>query len=87
MKSTVWRRSWTPLAARLTIYVTKPSHTHISGVNINSPYMENNMSQCPECGGDLIGDGYTAVIHCESLEEEVYYYAAPDEGPFYCKQE
>ncbi len=39
---------------------------------------------CPECGGDLIGDGYTTVIHCEYTEEEVYYYAAPDEGPFYC---
>jgi uncharacterized protein (DUF983 family) len=49
--------------------------------------MENNMSQCPECGGELLGDGYTTVIHCENIEEEVYYYAAPDEGPFYCEQE
>jgi len=41
---------------------------------------------CPTCGGDIIGDGYTSVHHCESANEQDYEYAAPDEGPFYCKE-
>lgn len=40
---------------------------------------------CINCGGTLIGDGYTSVIHCENADTEAYCYAAPDEGPFYCK--
>ena len=44
---------------------------------------------CIKCGGDMTGDGYTSVIHCENLtdedqSDEGYMYAAPDEGPFYC---
>ena len=39
---------------------------------------------CRDCGGDMIGDGYSNVIRCEYSNEEQYIYAAPDEGPFYC---
>lgn len=39
---------------------------------------------CPNCGGDVHGDGYTSVMHCEYADESEYEYAAPDEGPFYC---
>jgi hypothetical protein len=44
-------------------------------------------SGCPNCGGDLIGDGYTSVIHCEYADDDEYAYAAPDEGPFLCNFE
>jgi len=42
------------------------------------------MNSCKNCGGDMIGDGYTSVIHCEYADEEDYLYSAPDSGPFYC---
>lgn len=42
---------------------------------------------CPKCGGDLVGDGYTSVIHCEDAEEEDYWHNAPDDGPVYCNFE
>lgn len=41
--------------------------------------------QCLDCGGTMIGDGYTEVVHCENAEEESYAYCAPDEGPVYCE--
>ena len=46
----------------------------------------NNMDnrQCSKCNEDLVGDGYTSVLHCPDAEDEDYSYAAPDEGPFYC---
>lgn len=38
--------------------------------------------RCKDCGGNMIGDGYTQVCHCEFVElkgdEE------PDSGPIYC---
>lgn len=40
--------------------------------------------QCIKCGGEMIGDGYTAVAHCENAEEEDYEYHEPDAGPIYC---
>ena len=39
---------------------------------------------CPKCGGDLIGDGYTVVIHCEYADESKYEYHEPDSDPIYC---
>ena len=39
---------------------------------------------CNKCGGELIGDGYSMVIHCENAEDTEYEFAAPDEGPFEC---
>jgi hypothetical protein len=40
---------------------------------------------CPNCGDDLIGDGYTTVIHCAGIEPPVD--AEPDSGPIYCEFE
>lgn len=39
---------------------------------------------CKKCGGNMEGDGYSTVIHCEYAEESTYEYHAPDEGPVYC---
>lgn len=39
---------------------------------------------CPKCGGEMIGDGYTTVLHCEFANEEDYWYLAPDSNPIYC---
>lgn len=38
---------------------------------------------CPNCGGSLIGDGYTIVVHCENADIENNCYE-PDAGPIYC---
>lgn len=38
---------------------------------------------CPICGGTLIGDGYTLVVHCENLAD-VPADIEPDAGPLYC---
>lgn len=40
---------------------------------------------CKDCGGTMIGDGYTLVEYCEFVGEDVdTSYMAPDEGPIYC---
>ena len=41
---------------------------------------------CPNCNGNVHGNGYTSVHHCENAAEVDYEYAAPDEGPFFCKE-
>jgi hypothetical protein len=37
---------------------------------------------CPNCGGKILGDGYTVVLHCEMVQDlpEV----APDSDPIFC---
>ncbi len=37
---------------------------------------------CPNCGGTMIGDGYTSVRHCENVDvpEDL----EPDAPPVYC---
>ena len=41
--------------------------------------------RCPNCGGSLIGDGYTAVIHCENATDvDAIAEAEADAGPIYC---
>lgn len=52
-------------------------------------YRRFEMSTCPNCGGTMIGDGYSQVRECENLSDQEREalgvdYAAPDEGPFYC---
>ena len=37
---------------------------------------------CNNCGGDMVGDGYTMVIHCEHAEGYESY--EPDAGPIDC---
>jgi len=39
---------------------------------------------CKNCGGDMIGDGYTVVLHCEYSEVD---YLESDAGPVYCTLE
>ena len=39
---------------------------------------------CPRCGGDLIGDGYNTVLHCENAEEAAYEFHEPDAQPVLC---
>ena len=39
---------------------------------------------CPKCGGSLIGDGYTSVVHCEYVEDTEGY--EPDAGPVFCEE-
>lgn len=42
---------------------------------------------CKECGGDMVGDGYTSVMYCENVYESVETdFMAPDEGPVYCSR-
>ena len=43
-----------------------------------------NDSYCKICGGAMIGDGYTVVLHCEFAEEEDYDGLEPDAEPVYC---
>ncbi len=41
-------------------------------------------SNCPKCGGDIIGDGYNSVAHCEYAEETSYEFHEPDAEPVPC---
>lgn len=45
------------------------------------------MNQCPNCGEGLFGDGYRRPVRCMDADVDVWWDAAPDEGPFYCKPE
>ena len=42
---------------------------------------------CPRCGGSLIGDGYSLVIHCENAEDDRVWEAEPDAPVIYCESE
>ena len=42
----------------------------------------NNTVNCPTCGGEILGDGYTVVLHCEYAEEIDEY--TPDDGVVLC---
>jgi len=37
---------------------------------------------CPNCGGELIGDGFTTCIHCENVDAPLD--REPDADPVYC---
>lgn len=40
---------------------------------------------CKICGGDIIGDGYTIVLHCENVELDLSNLPEPDSNIIYCK--
>lgn len=40
---------------------------------------------CKNCGGTLIGDGYTMTVHCENIDIIGEGYEA-DAGPIYCEE-
>lgn len=42
------------------------------------------MRACPKCGGELYGDGYKSVVHCEFADEEKIDGIEPDTNPIYC---
>jgi len=42
---------------------------------------------CINCGGEMIGDGYTSVDHCENADDQLYEFHEPDAGPVYCEFE
>ena len=41
---------------------------------------------CPNCGGDIIGDGYTEVRHCEFSNLDTYEDHEPDSSVVYCSK-
>lgn len=43
--------------------------------------------KCSKCGGNMEGDGYTWVYHCEFAEPEDYDSHEPDADPVYCRFE
>ena len=43
--------------------------------------------KCPKCGGDIIGDGYTSVMHCEYADDEEYEHCEPDADVVLCNFE
>ena len=43
------------------------------------------MDCCPVCGGKLIGDGYTTVVHCENVD--MPFDIEPDANPVFCEEE
>jgi len=44
--------------------------------------MSDNGS-CLNCGGHMIGDGYTMVLHCEFVDD--IFDIEPDAPPIYCE--
>lgn len=42
-----------------------------------------SLGACCNCGGTMVGDGYTIVLHCEYVDcpEDV----EPDSKPIYCE--
>lgn len=52
------------------------------GEHLNGP---DNGGVCQTCGGDLVGDGYSTVRHCENLDVIGEGYE-PDAGPLHCQE-
>ena len=42
---------------------------------------------CINCGGSIIGDGITSVMHCEFAEDKDYEFHEADATPVYCNFE
>jgi uncharacterized protein (DUF983 family) len=45
-----------------------------------------DLDVCPNCGRELLGDGYTEIKHCEFAKEEDYFDHEHDANPVYCKE-
>jgi len=59
--------------------------TNQRNTSLNSAHAAPYRRQvCPHCGGDLIGDGYTTVVHCELADENEVACAEPDANPIWC---
>ena len=39
---------------------------------------------CPACGGDIVGDGFSEVMRCENVDIEIVMEFEPDSDPVYC---
>jgi hypothetical protein len=39
--------------------------------------------QCDDCGGTMVGDGYSQVLHCEFVTDDLSDREA-DSGPIFC---
>ena len=46
----------------------------------------NTRDTCPNCGENLIGDGYSNgdPVRCPNALEEDWWYSEPDSGPWLC---
>jgi hypothetical protein len=48
------------------------------------PHFPSNVSStCPHCGGKMLGDGCTTVMHCESVDTTTLT-VEPDSAPIFC---
>jgi hypothetical protein len=43
-----------------------------------------NIMNCENCGSQMIGDGYSNVLHCEYVDPDG---VEADAGPIYCTEE
>lgn len=43
--------------------------------------------ECINCGGIMVGDGYSVVLHCELVDVIGEYGCEPDADPIYCKNQ
>jgi uncharacterized protein (DUF983 family) len=39
---------------------------------------------CPNCGENMLGDGYRVPLHCPNADEDDWFHAEPDIEPIYC---
>lgn len=42
---------------------------------------------CQTCGEGMMGDGYKIPFHCIYVSEQIWWYEAPDSGPYFCEEE
>lgn len=45
---------------------------------------DGHVSVCPHCGGNLLGDGFSVVIHCERVD---VWDVESDALPVYCEKD
>ena len=50
---------------------------------LKKEFFMERYEQCPVCGEDMVGDNYTSVYHCGSLDLIGEGFEA-DAGPIYC---
>lgn len=45
------------------------------------------MSTCPNCGGSMVGDGFSVVRHCELADDVSVWDSEPDAPAILCVEE
>ena len=66
---------------------SRSSFTTVPPVGVSEVRIMSEDLTCKNCGGDMVGDGYTVQVHCETVDLIGHPKAcAPDGEHVYCEE-